>query len=145
MGAKALSAQALESAIKSATSLDELKALVAKASTEKIMNPDGTIRGLVFCKPSAKRGAVLSVAIQRGKPGGLSTSMIVDGKDFQAVYRAMVKVIAGHLGVAEGGELMTTMYGSADAFLTKYRLRLVEVRYLQVTPVPGEIMERQSC
>ena len=36
MGAKALSAQALESAIQSATSLDELKALVAKNSTEKV-------------------------------------------------------------------------------------------------------------
>lgn len=137
MGAKALSAQALEAAIQSATSLDELKALVAKNSTEKVMNADGTIRGLVFGNPSTRRGAVLSVAIRRGKPGGLYTSMIVDGKDFQAVYREMVNVIAGHLGVEEGSELRLKMHSSADAFLSKYRLRLVEVRYQQVARVLG--------
>lgn len=142
MGAKALSAQALEAAIQSATSLDELKALVAKNSTEKVMNADGTIRGLVFCNPSTRRGAVLTVAIRRGKPGGLSTSMIVDGKDFRAVYREMVNVIAGHLEIAEGSELRLKMHGSADAFLAKYRLRLVEVRYQQVTRVLGEIKVR---
>lgn len=137
MGAKALSAQALEAAIQTATSLDELKALVAKNSTEKVMNADGTIRGLVFCNPSTRRGAVLTAAIRRGKPGGLSTSMIVDGKDFRAVYREMVNVIAGHLEIAEGSELRLKMHGSADAFLAKYRLRLVEVRYQQVTRVLG--------
>ncbi len=105
MGAKALSAQALESAIQSATSLDELKALVAKNSTEKVMNADGTIRGLVF-------------------------------------YREMVNVIAGHLEIAEGSELRLKMHGSADAFLAKYRLRLVKVRYQQVTRVLGEIKVR---
>ena len=138
MSAKSsLSARALETAIQSATNLDELKALVAKNSTERAMNADGTIRGLVFSNQSTRRGAVLSVAIRRGKPGGLYTSKIVDGKDFRAVYREMVNVIADHLGVAEGGELRLKMHGSADAFLAKYRLRLVEVRYQQVTRVLG--------
>ena len=138
MSAKAsLSARALETAIQSATNLEELKALVAKNSTERAMNADGTIRGLVFCNQSTRRGAVLSVAIRRGKPGGLYTSKIVDGKDFRAVYREMVNVIADHLGVAEGSELRLKMHGSADAFLAKYRLRLVEVRYQQVTRVLG--------
>jgi len=135
MGAKALSAHALEAAIQSATSLDDLKALVAKNSTEKVMNADGTIRGLVYCKPSTKRGAVLSAAIRRGQPDGLSTSMIVDGKDFQAVYRAMVNVIAGHLGVIEGSDLLAKMHGSAGAFLTKYGLQLTEVCYQQVSQI----------
>ena len=138
MSAKAsLSARALETAIQSATNLEELKALVAKNSTERAMNADGTIRGLVFCNQSTRRGAVLSVAIRRGKPGGLYTSKIVDGKDFRAVYREMVNVIADHLGVAEGSELRLKMHGSADAFLAKYRLRLVEVRYQQVALVLG--------
>ena len=143
MSAKAsLSARALETAIQSATNLEELKALVAKNSTERAMNADGTIRGLVFCNQSTRRGAVLSVAIRRGKPGGLYTSKIVDGKDFRAVYREMVNVIADHLGVAEGSELRLKMHGSADAFLAKYRLRLVKVRYQQVTRVLGEIKVR---
>ena len=73
MSAKAsLSARALETAIQSATNLEELKALVAKNSTERAMNADGTIRGLVFCNQSTRRGAVLSVAIRRGKPGGFT-------------------------------------------------------------------------
>lgn len=42
------------------------------------------------------------------------------------MYREMVNVIADHLGVAEGSELRLKMHGSADAFLAKYRLRLVE-------------------
>lgn len=134
MGTKALSTQSLEAAIQSATSLEELKALVAKNATERVMNADGTIRGLVFCKPSTRRGAVLSVAIQRDKPGGLCTSRIVDGNDFRAVYREMVNVIAGHLKIPEGSELRLKMHASADAFLAKYRLRLVDVRYQQLVP-----------
>jgi hypothetical protein len=134
---KQLSLKALESAIQTATSLDELKKLVAVASVEKFMNADGTIRGLVFCNPSKTRGAVLQVAIKRGSPDGFMTSMIVDGKDFRAVYREMVKAVAGHFGIAGNSDLIGKMHGSVEAFLAKYGLQLAEVRYEQVTRVNG--------
>ncbi|CAN7676912.1 hypothetical protein LJR194_005425 [Acidovorax sp. LjRoot194] len=125
--------KALESAIQGATSLQELKKLVADANAKNAMNQDGTIRGLVYCAPSGKRGAVLQVSIRRGTPNGFTTSMIVDGKDFRTVYREIVDAIVHHYDFAEGNELIRKMHESTDIFLKKYGLRLKEVRYEQVT------------
>lgn len=134
---KRLSLGVLETAIKSSTSLDDLKRLVADADAAKIMKKDGTIRGLCYFAPSGKRGAVLTIAIKRGSLDGLSTSMIVDGKDFRTIYHEMVNLIAAHYGLVDGCELFKEMHGSADAFLAKNGLELKEVRYEQVTKVSG--------
>lgn len=128
----ALSASALKAAILSASSLDDLKSLVDSASVERVMNADGTIRGVHYCAPSGKRGAVLQVAIRRNAPNGFTTSMVVDGKDFRTIYRSIIATVEGHYKIEAGSELSRKMHESVDAFLAKSGLRLIDVRYEQV-------------
>ena len=126
---KVLTAKALEKAILSATSLEELKMLVSHQDASSVMNSDGTIRGVVFCKPSKTRGSVLQIAIGRGRPEGVKTSLVVDGKDIRAVYREAVGIVAAHYKISENVDLVQRMNASIDAFLAKYKLKLTEVRY----------------
>lgn len=126
----------LREAIENASDLEELKKLVANMTlSERVMSDDGTIRGLVYCAPSGKRGAVLQVSVRRGKPEGFSTSMIVDGRDFRSVYREIVTTIIGFYGFEQNSELAQRMLQSADAFLKRYGLQLTEIRYEQVSKI----------
>lgn len=86
MVGKTLSANQLMAAIQNANCLGELKLFVAEVSFDKVLNEDGTIRGVHYCAPSGKRSAVLQAAIKRRTPNELCTSMTVDGKDFRTVY-----------------------------------------------------------
>lgn len=125
----------LREEIEKATDLAQLKKLVAMLDVREVMNEDGSIRGITYCAPSGKRGAVLQVALRRGKPGGLSTSMMVDGRDFRTVYQEVVTMIIGFYGFDGQSEIAQKMQGSADAFLKRYGLQLTEIRYEQVSKI----------
>ena len=133
-----LSTKALKQAIQNATTLDDLKRAVAESTVRAHFNDDGTIRGLHYCNPSTKRGAVLQVTIDRGQPDALVTSKIVDGKDFRTVYREMVNSIAGHYGISSESEIGKKMHSSVEAFLARNGLKLIEIRFEQVVRAKDE-------
>ncbi len=120
----------------------------------RLMNPDGTIRGVCYCAPSTNRGAVLQASIRRGTAGGFTTSFMVDGHDFRKVYAKLVLAIAEHYKLPDDSPLRSEMQSSADLFLKKNGLRLVEVvevRYEQVvrddpaqTPDPEHVRHVDS-
>lgn len=142
---RSLSAKALKSAIHNASSLEDLKSLVAQANVDRILNEDGTICGLYYCAASGKRGAVLQVSIKRETPNGFTTSMIVDGKDFRTVYREIVNAIATHYGLLQGNEMIVKMHDSTEAFLIKNGLQLKQVTYEQVSKIGSQFESTEQA
>jgi hypothetical protein len=115
-----------------------------KASDSPIFREDGTIRGLNYCKPSTRRGAVISFnAPNDRRQKGLRTTYMVDGDDFRFQYGKMVERIAEHYAVPDNSPIRTAMRSSIDAFLQRSNLRLVEVRYEQAVPIDPIALSHQ--
>ena len=100
---------------------------------ESLFRSDGTLRFVRYLKASGQRPAVVELTFRVQDMPRLTTSFTVVGRDFRQVYDGAVKALAKHIGVAEGTETWKKMMSTCDAFLMRYRLRLVPVVYEQVT------------
>lgn len=106
----------------------------SERARQTLFKPDGTLRFLHYCVASGKRGAVLQISCKvRGLPL-LRTALVVDGKDFSAVYERAVRVIAEAFDLGSDEELVGDMLATSQAFLRQSGLHLVEVTYKQVVP-----------
>lgn len=107
----------------------------SERARQTLFKPDGTLRFLHYCVASGKRGAVLQISCKvRGLPL-LRTALIVDGKDFSAVYERAVRVLAEAFNRGCDEELIGEMLATSKAFIRQSGLQLVEVTYQQVVPL----------
>jgi hypothetical protein len=104
---------------------------------EQIFNADGTLRGVYYCQPSTRRGAVVSVTLGRTRNSDpskrLTRALIVEGRDFPALYADVVNSVAAWHGVTDN-DLSRAMHGSMSKFLELSGLVLREVTYQQAEP-----------
>lgn len=97
----------------------------------KIFANNGALTGTSYNKASAPRGAVINIALRGPGRQTFRNSVTVDGRDFSVAYAKVVILLAEHYCVPEGSPIRSRMMATADAFLKKSGLHLVEVSYLQ--------------
>lgn len=102
---------------------------------EMIFNTDGTLRGVTYSNASKRRGAVLSVNINKYRQNAIRTSFGVDDRDFRAVYKNVVAVLAALYDVTSDIKLVAKMESTSDLFLkvNGLVLRPVVIKFEQVT------------
>ncbi|WP_409955930.1 hypothetical protein [Acidovorax sp.] len=112
----------------------------------KIFARNGALTGTVYSKPSPPRGAVINISLRGPGRQTFRNSVTVDGRDFSVAYAKVVQLLAEHYCVPEGSPIRDAMLASAEAFLKKSGLHLVEVKYLQPAPlaVPTAARERRA-
>ena len=100
----------------------------------EIFNEDGTIKGIIFGKPSTTRGVVLVVAIRKGQPDGIHTSFAA-GQHFREAYKKAVNAVVQAHHIVDK-KLIKLMHASIDAFLIKHNMKLVLVQQevLEINP-----------
>lgn len=104
-------------------------------SIDRILRKNGLIMGVSYAKASTNRGAVLCVSLGRGSAEPLTTSLMLDGRDFHETYAEAVRLIAQYWGVSDDAEIMARLIATKEAFLTAKNLttrEVVRVAYAQV-------------
>ncbi len=111
----------------------------------KIFANNGALTGTSYNKASAPRGAVINIALRGPGRQTFRNSVTVDGRDFSVAYAKVVHLLAEHYCIPEGSPIRDAMLATAEAFLKKSGLHLVEVSYLQPAPlaVPSATRERE--
>lgn len=142
-----LAAEALKLAAASGLTNDEIVAALKAAAKsvsqpkmtlrETIFKTDGTVRGVDYGKPSTRRGAVLQIRLKSEDAGKFQTSLLVDGKDFHAVYSSVVKMVAEHFKLKHDDDLFGELVASKEKFLQSKGLttKRVEVAYEQLVAI----------
>ncbi len=104
--------------------------LIAFYGPVKLFAKDGSLAGVFYCKPSTRRGAVMSITIlPKQHPAHLRTCVRVTGADFNKAYARVVKTILEAYRLPVDGEMHAAMLATSSLFLKKNRLKLIEVRY----------------
>jgi hypothetical protein len=112
----------------------------------KIFAKNGSLTGTSYNKASAPRGAVINISLRGPGRQTFRNSVTVDGRDFSVAYAKVVILLAEHYCVPEGSPIRSRMMATADAFLKKSGLHLVEISYLQPVPlaVPSAARGRKA-
>lgn len=103
-------------------------------SIDKLVGKNGLIVGLSYAKAAKSRGAVLSISLGRKSANPLTTSLLLDGKDFHKVYAEAIRLISEYWGVDDNFETVSSLLATKDTFLRVKNLTVKEVciTYTQV-------------
>ena len=106
-----------------------------EAKRKTLIQPDGTLSFVCYCRAKGTRCAVLQIScVAQGLPR-IRTALSVDGKDFRSVYARAVQLLAEAFGVTDDADLIKDMIATCDVFLASKSLRLVPIKYEQVLPI----------
>lgn len=120
---------------------DQARQVAFHNEMDNIFAADGTLRGVCYCRPSTRRGAVVSIKLlKKSEPGHVNTSLIVTGADFRKVYAQVVDIVTKAHQLPTEGPIRDAMVATQAAFMQRYRLKLMEVRFetaVEVDPDPA--------
>lgn len=95
---------------------------------DQLFREDGLLKYLSYSQASGKRNAALMLSCRTAGLPTLTTSLIVDGRDFKDVYSKAVTQLAEAFGVAGDVPLVRDMHATVDAFMEKNILAKADLR-----------------